>query len=83
VRRTCDDAIGASVAFIIATDAFLLKYDFNGQPVWTRQFGTTGYDDALGLAVSAQGVYFAGNMRGALPGQKGNGSFNAFVVRLR
>jgi hypothetical protein len=61
------------------TDALLLKYDFNGQPMWTRQFGTSGYDDALGLAVSAQGVYFAGNTRGALPGHANAGDFDAFV----
>jgi len=61
------------------TDAFLLKYDFNGQPAWTRQFGTPGYDDALGLAVNAQGVYFAGNTRGALPGHANAGDFDAFV----
>ena len=52
------------------TDAFLIKYDGTGQPIWTGQFGTPGYDDALGLAVNAQGVYCAGNTRGALPGPR-------------
>ena len=61
------------------TDAFLLKVDFSGQPMWTRQFGTSGYDDALGVAVNAQGLYFAGNTRGALPGHANAGDFDAFV----
>lgn len=64
------------------TDAFLLKYDFNGQPMWTRQFGTSGYDDALGVAVHAQGVYFAGNTRGALAGHANAGDFDAFVRKF-
>lgn len=73
------DAIMPGQASAGETDAFLLKYDFNGQAVWTRQFGTPGYDDALGLAVHAQGVYFAGNTRGALPGHANAGDFDAFV----
>jgi hypothetical protein len=61
------------------TDAFLVKYDFDGQPIWTRQFGTPGYDDALGITVNAQGLYVAGNTRGALPGLASAGDFDAFV----
>jgi hypothetical protein len=62
-----------------AIDAVVAKYDFNGQPVWTRQFGTSGYDDALGIAVSAQGVYVAGNTTGTLPGQVNAGDYDALV----
>ena len=39
-----------------SVDAFVRKCDFNGEVVWTRQFGTAKYDDALGIATSAQGV---------------------------
>ena len=60
-------------------DAVVAKYDFNGQPVWTRQFGTSGYDDALGIAVTAQGVYVAGNTTGTLPGQVNAGDYDALV----
>jgi hypothetical protein len=62
-----------------AVDAFVSKYDFNGKAVWTRQFGTPGYDDSLGIAVNAQGVYVAGNTAGALPGQVSAGEYDAFV----
>ena len=60
-------------------NAFVRKYDFNGQPVWTRQFGTPEYDDALGIAVNARGVYVAGNTKGALPGHANAGDYDAFV----
>ena len=62
-----------------AVDAFVSKYDFNGKALWTRQFGTPGYDDSLGIAVNAQGVYVAGNTAGALPGQVSAGEYDAFV----
>ena len=53
--------------------------DFNGEVVWTRQFGTAKYDDALGIATSAQGVYVAGNTTGALPGHVNAGDYDVFV----
>ena len=62
-----------------SVDAFVSKYDFNGQVVWTRQFGTPKYDDALGIAVRAQGVYVAGNTTGALPGYVNAGDYDVFV----
>ena len=30
-------------------DAFVRKYDFDGNVQWTDQFGYTGYDDAFGI----------------------------------
>jgi hypothetical protein len=42
------------------TDAFVRKYDFNGNALWTHQFGTRGFDGATGVAVDASGVYLAG-----------------------
>jgi hypothetical protein len=62
-----------------SVDAFVSKYDFNGRVVWTRQFGTAKYDDALGIAVSAQGVYVAGNTTGAWPGHLNVGDYDVFV----
>lgn len=60
-------------------DAFVRKYDFNGEVVWTRQFGTAKYDDVLGIAVSAQGVYVAGNTTGAWPGRVNAGDYDVFI----
>jgi hypothetical protein len=60
-------------------DIFLRKYDVNGSLQWTRQFGTPGFDEALGLFVDATGVYLSGEVDGALPGQAHAGTADAFV----
>jgi hypothetical protein len=51
-------------------DAFVRKYSAVGDELWTRQFGSTANDTALGVAVDANGnVYITGETYGALPGQ--------------
>ncbi len=50
-------------------DAFIRKYDLNGNVLWTRQFGTSAFDSATGVAVNATGVYISGTSYGILPGQ--------------
>jgi uncharacterized protein (TIGR03437 family) len=67
VGRT-DDALSGQ-ANLGSTDAFVRKYDADGNELWTRQFGTNAPDEALGAAVDATGVYVAGRTAGALPGQ--------------
>ena len=37
-------------------DAFVRKYD-QGTELWTRQFGTTNHEDAMGVAADDTGVY--------------------------
>jgi|GEM_PF-1077339 len=50
-------------------DAWLSKYDNNGNQLWLRQFGTSGYDSANGLALDSSGnVYLTGNTTGNLGG---------------
>ena len=41
-------------------DAFVQKFDLNGNPQWARQFGTTGDDFVYGIALGPQYVYAAG-----------------------
>lgn len=63
-----------------ASDAFVRKYSSSGSVIWTRQFGTSTYDGASGVAVDALGnVYVAGYTDGALPGQTSFGDLDAFV----
>jgi hypothetical protein len=50
-----------------------------GQILWTRQFGTTTYDDGEGVAVDASGVYVVGSTGDALPGQTDHGNGDVFV----
>ena len=63
------------------TDAFVRKSDADGNEVWTRQFGTSGTDLAFSIVVDASGVYVAGTVSGALPGQTHTGGFDAFVQK--
>lgn len=60
-------------------DAFVRKYDSDGNEIWTRQFGTVSSDEATGVAVDASGVYVTGFTPGVLPGQSSAGGSDAFV----
>ncbi len=51
------------------SDAFVRKYDSAGTELWTRQFGSSGWDVAGSVSVGADGaIYVAGNVSEALPG---------------
>ncbi|MGH9779841.1 MAG: PKD domain-containing protein [Candidatus Acidiferrales bacterium] len=76
------DATGVYVAgYAIGNrrDAFVRKYDADGNEVWTRQFGTGGDDIGFSVSADASGVYVAGLAGGEFPGQIGLGSFDGFV----
>ena len=60
-------------------DAFVRKYDADGNELWTRQFGTSGTDWVLGISSDSSGVYLAGNTTGIFPGQTSSSGFDAFV----
>lgn len=64
-------------------DAFVTKYDKNGNQKWVRQFGTADYDVAGAVAISRLGdVYVVGRTGGALPGQTDTEGPDAFVARF-
>ena len=63
------------------TDVFLLKYDTNGNVLWTRQFGSPNYDFALAAGTDASGVYVAGTTSGVLPGEINAGGDDAFLEK--
>jgi autotransporter-associated beta strand protein len=63
------------------SDAFVRKYDFAGNELWTRQFGTSDLDSANGIAVDASGVYVVGDTYGTFPGQTHAGGFTDAYVR--
>lgn len=60
---------GAPVGNSGGSDLFLIKYSADGTPLWVRQLGSAGSDEARGVAVDAEGqVYVAGTTSGTLPG---------------
>lgn len=66
-------------------DAFVIKYDLDGEVLWLRQFGknvNVGGDFPQGIATEAGGnVYVAGLAWGALAGpDRGNG--DAFLIKF-
>jgi len=63
-------------------DAFVAKYDAGGNLQWTRQLGTTDYDDSLSISADALGnVYISGQTEGSLGGPNA-GSNDAFVAKF-
>ena len=60
-------------------DVFVRKYDLDGNELWTRQFGTTGEDIGIEVAVDTGGLYLTGGTMGALPGQSSAGEWDVFV----
>jgi len=60
-------------------DAFVRKYDTNGNELWNRQFGSASFDSANGISAANNGIYVVGRTRGALPNQQNTGSFDAFI----
>ncbi|MBA2667211.1 MAG: SBBP repeat-containing protein [Trueperaceae bacterium] len=62
-----------------SVDVFIRAYDQNGNHRWTRQFGTSSYDLATGIATDTNGnVYTSGYTNGALEGSN-VGGFDAFI----
>ncbi len=64
-------------------DGYVRKYDPNGNELWTRQFGTSGSETAIGGGVAANGdAYIVGTTTGAFPGHTPAGGFDAFVCKF-
>ena len=63
-------------------DAFLRRYDGDGNDLWTRQFGTNGIDQALAISVVDSDVYVSGSTTGRFPKQELKGGLDAFVARF-
>ena len=64
-----------------STDAWLARYDFAGNRLWLRQFGTDNYDNVNAAAPDASGgVYATGFTIGSLGGPKA-GYVDAWLAR--
>jgi hypothetical protein len=63
-------------------DGFMRRYSADGEPILTTQFGTTGDDRAIAVAIDADDVYLAGRTSGSFPGYANAGGFDGFVVKI-
>lgn len=63
-------------------DAFVRKYDLNGNLKWTQQFGTIDREEALGAYADATGLYVSGYTRSVLAGKVSLGGEDAFLRRF-
>ena len=64
------------------SDAFVCKYDADGNLLWTRQFGTSADDEATAVSVHGGAVYVGGSTGGTLPGCSSQGGSDAFLLRM-
>jgi hypothetical protein len=63
-------------------DGFVAKFDNNGNPIWTQQFGSESAEDVLGVVTdSNNNVYVAGFTLGDLGGSNA-GERDAFIVKF-
>lgn len=63
------------------TDAFVSKYDSNGNFAWTCQFGTEENNSVQSVSVDGQGnVFVAGSTRGDLGGES-MGDYDAYISK--
>ncbi|MFB2970208.1 S8 family serine peptidase [Aerosakkonema sp. BLCC-F183] len=63
-------------------DAFVTKYDSDGNQVWLRQFGTVATDRAFGISLDNTGnVYISGFSSGSLDGNINSGGSDSLVVK--
>ena len=62
-------------------DGFVRRYTREGAAVWTHQFGTDSFENAITVDGSPTGVYVAGETGGALGGSAG-GDSDGFIRRI-
>jgi len=63
-------------------DSFIAKYDFSGNMVWVRQFGTSTLDQVFGIVATNSAVYAAGSTYGTYTGQTSSGNMDSFVAKF-
>lgn len=60
-------------------DAFVRKFDLNGNELWTRQFGSSGDDHGTRITINNSGLYVVGSAGNVLAGQTYSGYTDSFI----
>jgi PKD repeat protein len=64
-------------------DAYLAKYDNNGNFIWARQFGSSVNDSYYGMSLDSLGdVVLTGFTAGSLPGHSSSGNHDLFIAKV-
>ena len=64
------------------SDIFLMKYDSNGNKIWTREIGTSENDEGYGLTIdSSDNIYITGYTEGDLDGNTNAGGSDIFLMK--
>lgn len=65
-----------------SADVFLAKYDANGNQVWVRQFGTSSWDNPVGIASDANGnTVLVGGTGGSFPTFTNAGGYDVLLAK--
>lgn len=65
------------------TDIFLIKYNSNGIRQWTKEFGTSNWDIATGIAIDqSDNIYITGNTGGSLDGVTTGRRMDFFIAKF-
>jgi len=64
------------------TDVYLAKFNFDGTRQWTRQWGTSQWDNAAGVSADSSGVYALFSSSGILAGSTPTGDTDYYIVKL-
>jgi len=63
-------------------DIFLVKYNSSGTKQWTKQLGTSSWDEGNGVTTDSSGnIYVTGWTYGGLDGNTNSGSEDIFLVK--
>jgi len=64
------------------SDIFLVKYNSSGTKQWTKQMGTSSYDEGKGVTTdSSDNIYVTGYTRGGLDGNTSSGGSDIILVK--
>jgi outer membrane protein assembly factor BamB len=80
----CNGLPGHDEDYEACLDAFVVKYDSEGDWKWTQQIGTSTYDTGYGITTDSSGnVYLTGVTSGNLDGNTNAGEKDLFVMKLK
>ena len=64
-------------------DAFVAKYDGDGNRRWIRQFGTPDMEETVSIATGSDcSLYVTGDTLGTFEGQTSGGGYDAYVMKF-